>query len=95
MILYFLGRKRTRISYSNSLELTQMASNLDTTPSINVPLTNMPSNNESTEMSKEIKKMLDDRCSSSEFKDFVEQMNLECKCRSVHIKRLTSFKLHL
>lgn len=72
-----IGRKRTRISYSNSLELTQMASNLDTTPSINVPLTNMPSNNESTEMSKEIKKMLDDRCSSSEFKDFVEQMNLE------------------
>ena len=72
-----IGRKRTRIaSHSNSAELAQMVFNLDT-PSMNTPLMNMPSNNESTEMSKEIKKMLEDRCSSSEFKDFVEHINLE------------------
>lgn len=86
------GRKRTRIaSHSNSAELAQMVFNLDT-PSMNTPLMNMPSNNESTEMSKEIKKMLEDRCSSSEFKDFVEHINLESKCRTIHIK---SLKLHL
>ncbi|KAL6432434.1 hypothetical protein ACFW04_006787 [Cataglyphis niger] len=71
-----IGRKRTRVSYSNSGELTQMAFNPDT-PLMNTPLTNVSSSNESTEISKEIKKMLDDRCSSSEFKDFVEHINLE------------------
>ncbi|XP_029177130.1 nuclear factor NF-kappa-B p100 subunit isoform X2 [Nylanderia fulva] len=61
-----IGRKRTRICHSSSSELTQMAFNPDSTPSINTPYTfiNMPSNNESAEMSKEIKKMLEDRCSS-------------------------------
>jgi len=44
------------------------------------PLTNIPSSNDSAEISKEIKKMLDDRCSSSEFRDFVEHINLDGKC---------------
>lgn len=64
-------------------------------PLMNTPLTNVPSSNESTEISKEIKKMLEDRCSSSEFKDFVEHINLECKYRTIHSKRFTSSKLHL
>lgn len=76
-----IGRKRTRVSYSNSGELAQMTCNPDmplmNTPLMNTPLTNVPSSNESTEISKEIKKMLEDRCSSSEFKDFVEHINLE------------------
>lgn len=51
--------------------------------------------NESTEMSKEIKKMLDDRCSSSEFRDFVEQMDLESKDRISRIKKIIqSFPQH-
>ncbi|XP_070156251.1 nuclear factor NF-kappa-B p110 subunit isoform X2 [Polyergus mexicanus] len=71
-----IGRKRTRVSYSNSGELAQMTFNPDM-PLINTSVTNVPSSNESTEISKEIKKMLEDRCSSSEFKDFVEHINLE------------------
>lgn len=58
-----------------------MAFNLDT-PLMSTPLMNVPSNNESTEISKEIKKMLEDRCSSSEFKEFVDHINLDCKCQT-------------
>ncbi|XP_072747604.1 nuclear factor NF-kappa-B p110 subunit isoform X2 [Anoplolepis gracilipes] len=72
-----MGRKRTRVSHSSSEELTQMAFNSPDTPLMNIPLTNVPSSNESTDISKEIKKMLDDRCSSSEFKDFVEHINFD------------------
>lgn len=58
-----------------------MAFNLDM-PLMNTPLMNVPSNNESTEISKEIKKMLEDKCSSSEFKEFVDHINLDCKCQT-------------
>lgn len=51
-------------------------------PLMNTPLMNVPSNNESTEISKEIKKMLEDKCSSSEFKEFVDHINLDCKCQT-------------
>lgn len=46
---------------------------------MNTSLTSTPLSNDSTEISKEIKKMLDDRCSSSEFRDFVEHINLDSK----------------
>ncbi|XP_071645479.1 nuclear factor NF-kappa-B p110 subunit isoform X1 [Temnothorax longispinosus] len=68
-----LGRKRTRVSHSNSAELAQATFNNDMF--LTNPLTNTSSNNESNEMSKELKKMLDDRCSSSEFREFVEHIN--------------------
>lgn len=71
-----IGRKRTRVSHSNSEELAQMAFNLDT-PLMNTSLMNVPSNNESTEISIEIKRMLEDKCSSSEFKEFVDHINLD------------------
>lgn len=49
--------------------------------SLNAPLTNTPSSNDSTDISKELKKMLDnDRCSSSEFRDFVDHINSDGKC---------------
>ncbi|XP_018307507.1 nuclear factor NF-kappa-B p105 subunit isoform X1 [Mycetomoellerius zeteki] len=71
-----IGRKRTRISHSNSAELVQaLAFNNDIL--MNTSLTSTPLSNDSTEISKEIKKMLDDRCSSSEFRDFVEHINLD------------------
>ncbi|XP_018365630.1 PREDICTED: nuclear factor NF-kappa-B p100 subunit isoform X2 [Trachymyrmex cornetzi] len=54
-----IGRKRTRVSHSNSAELVQAL-----TFNNDMPLTNTPSSNDSAEISKEIKKMLDDRCSS-------------------------------
>ncbi|XP_011689448.1 PREDICTED: nuclear factor NF-kappa-B p100 subunit isoform X2 [Wasmannia auropunctata] len=71
-----IGRKRTRVSHSNSTELAQMTFS-NPTPSTNIPLTNMHSSNDSADISKEIKKMLDDRCSSSEFRSFVDCMDLE------------------
>jgi len=46
---------------------------------MNVPLASMSLNNDSLEISKEIKKMLDDRCSSSEFQEYVADMDLNCK----------------
>jgi len=73
------GRKRTRVSHSSSMELVQMTFNNDMLLT-NTPLTNIPSNNDSADISKEIKKILDDRCSSSEFRDFVEHINLDGKC---------------
>jgi len=83
------GRKRTRVSHSNSTELAQMTFNNDTLLT-STPLTNIPSNNDSAEISKEIKKMLDDRCSSSEFRDFVEHINLDGKCSFMQIKKICS-----
>lgn len=82
-LLYFIvflflisGRKRTRISHSNSAELAQMAFNH------NVPLSDIQvSASESTEISREIKNILNDRCSSGEFRDFVEHIDLESKYR--------------
>ncbi|KYN36803.1 hypothetical protein ALC56_08594 [Trachymyrmex septentrionalis] len=71
-----IGRKRTRVSHSNSAELVQALTFNNDMLSINTPLTT-PSSNDSTEISKEIKKMLDDRCSSSEFRDFVDHINLD------------------
>jgi len=56
----------------------------------NTPLTNISSSNDSAEISKEIKKMLDDRCSSSEFRDFVEHINLDGKCSFMQIKKICS-----
>lgn len=73
-----VGRKRTRVSHSNSTELAQMTCNNDTLLT-STPSTNMLPSNDSTEISKEIKKILDDRCSSSEFRDFVEHLNLDGK----------------
>ncbi|XP_014468194.1 PREDICTED: nuclear factor NF-kappa-B p100 subunit isoform X2 [Dinoponera quadriceps] len=68
------GRKRTRISHSNSTELTQMIVNHNMNPTSDVPMTS----NESTEISTEIRKMLDnDRCSSSEFRDFLANIDFE------------------
>jgi len=81
------GRKRTRVSYSNSMELAQMTFNNDTLLT-STPLTNIPSSNDSAEISKEIKKMLDDRCSSSEFRDFVEHINLDGECSFMQIKKI-------
>jgi hypothetical protein len=46
---------------------------------MNVPLANMSLNNENLEISKEIKKILDDRCSSSEFQEYVADIDLDCK----------------
>ncbi|XP_026826885.1 nuclear factor NF-kappa-B p110 subunit isoform X2 [Ooceraea biroi] len=69
-----IGRKRTRVSHSNSAELAQAAFNQDSL-SMNVPLTNMPSN-ESIEMFKEITRILDDGCSSSEFRKCVADMDV-------------------
>lgn len=68
------GRKRTRVSHSSSVDLTQVAFNHNVNPMSDVHIIS----NES-EMSTEIKKMLDDRCSSSEFRDFVENIDLESK----------------
>ncbi|KAL0117682.1 hypothetical protein PUN28_008825 [Cardiocondyla obscurior] len=68
-----IGRKRTRISHSNSSELVQTIFNNDvflTSTSSNTPL-----NTESADISKELKQMLDDKCSSGEFRDFVERIN--------------------
>ncbi|XP_032670815.1 nuclear factor NF-kappa-B p100 subunit isoform X2 [Odontomachus brunneus] len=67
-----IGRKRTRVSHSSSVELTQVAfnHNVNSTPDIHM-------NSNESEMSTEIKKMLDDRCSSSEFRDFVESIDIE------------------
>jgi len=76
------GRKRTRVSHSNSAELTQTLTFNNDMLLTNTPLsstTSSPSSNDSAEISKEIKKMLDDRCSSSEFRDFVDHINLDCK----------------
>ncbi|XP_011644523.1 nuclear factor NF-kappa-B p100 subunit isoform X2 [Pogonomyrmex barbatus] len=74
-----IGRKRTRISHSNSAELAHMACN--NVPLVNTPVTNMypreRESNDSTEISKEIKKMLDDRCPSNEFREFIEHINLD------------------
>ncbi|XP_011051671.1 PREDICTED: nuclear factor NF-kappa-B p110 subunit isoform X2 [Acromyrmex echinatior] len=72
-----IGRKRTRVSHSNSAELAQALTFNNDTLLMNSPLTSTPSSNDSTEISKEIKKMLDDRCSSSQFRDFVEHIDLE------------------
>lgn len=55
---------------------------------MNTPSTNMLPSDDSTEISKEIKKMLDDRCSSSEFREFVEHINLEGKYPFMRIKKL-------
>ncbi|KYN17918.1 hypothetical protein ALC57_09800 [Trachymyrmex cornetzi] len=76
-----IGRKRTRVSHSNSAELVQAL-----TFNNDMPLTNTPSSNDSAEISKEIKKMLDDRCSSSEFRDFVEHINLECNLNFIFLQ---------
>lgn len=67
-----IGRKRTRVSHSSSMEWAQTTFNdtlLTNTPS------NMPSSNDSADISKELNKMLDDRCSSSEFREFVAHIN--------------------
>ncbi|XP_018398619.1 PREDICTED: nuclear factor NF-kappa-B p100 subunit isoform X2 [Cyphomyrmex costatus] len=72
-----IGRKRTRVSHSNSAELAQVLPFNNDMLLMNTPLTSMPSTNDSAEISKEIKKMLDDKCSSSEFRDFVEHINLD------------------
>ncbi|XP_012528850.1 nuclear factor NF-kappa-B p100 subunit isoform X2 [Monomorium pharaonis] len=71
-----IGRKRTRVSHSNSAELTQMAFNNDTTL-INTSIINTPLSNDSTEMSKELEKLLNDRCSSSEFREFFKNIEFD------------------
>ncbi|XP_012216675.1 nuclear factor NF-kappa-B p110 subunit isoform X2 [Linepithema humile] len=67
-----ISRKRTRVSYSNSEELTQVAVN-----NIPTPVTNMSTGNESFEMPREIKKILEERCPSAEFQDFVANISVE------------------
>lgn len=53
----------------------------------NMPL-NMPSSNDSTEISKEeLKKLLDDKCSSSEFREFIENLNLDGECAFMRIRK--------
>lgn len=75
-----LGRKRTRISHSSSVELAQATFNNDMLlTTSNILPANVPSNNDSADISKELKKMLDDRCSSSEFREFVENINSDSK----------------
>ncbi|KAH0954212.1 hypothetical protein HN011_000943 [Eciton burchellii] len=71
-----IGRKRTRVSHSNSAELVEIAFNQNI-PLMNVPLANMSLNNENPEISKEIKKILDDRCSSSEFQEYIADIDLD------------------
>lgn len=71
-----IGRKRTRVSHSNSTELAQMTFDNDMSLT-NTPLTSTLLSNDSTDMSKEIKKLLDERCPSSEFRDFVERFSLD------------------
>lgn len=52
--------------------------------------------NESTEMSKEIKKMLDDRCSSSEFRDFVANIDVDSENRFfVSVDKLQDLNLYI
>lgn len=63
-----------------------MAVNNDT-PLTNMPLINTPLSNDSTEISKEIKKLLDDRCPSSEFRDFVEHINLDGKYPFIRLNK--------
>ncbi|XP_011867191.1 PREDICTED: nuclear factor NF-kappa-B p100 subunit isoform X2 [Vollenhovia emeryi] len=69
-----IGRKRTRACHSNSAELVQATFN-DNTPVANTQQTNVPSGNDSTEISKELKKLLDDRCSSNEFREFFDHFS--------------------
>ncbi|XP_025152532.1 nuclear factor NF-kappa-B p100 subunit isoform X2 [Harpegnathos saltator] len=71
-----IGRKRTRISHSSSAELTQMTFNQNVNPPLDLPL-NVHMANESSEMSNEIKKMLEDKCPSTEFRDFFADLDFE------------------
>lgn len=81
------GRKRTRVSHSNSTELAQMAFNNDTLLT-NTPLTSMPpSNTDSAEMAKEIKRILDEKYSSTEFREIVERIDIDGKYPFMRIKR--------
>lgn len=82
------GRKRTRVSYSNSEELAQMA--VPSNPPDNPPVKNMPTSNESSEMPREIRQILEERCPSAEFQEFLENFhgNLERKYRLLHNKNI-------
>jgi hypothetical protein len=60
------------------------------TPFTNTPLTSTLLSNDSTDMSKEIKKLLDERCPSSEFREFVERFSLDGKYLFMRIKKIYS-----
>lgn len=70
-----IGKKRPRISYSNSIELTQSLPTMQN----NDPSTNL---NDSQEISNELKNILLQGCSSSELRNFVNTIDLDSKLLS-------------
>ncbi|XP_076618995.1 nuclear factor NF-kappa-B family member relish isoform X2 [Colletes latitarsis] len=69
-----IGKKRQRISYSGSAELSHIISTFNNTEMGN---TSGILGNDSRETSKELREMLSEGCSSSEFMDFLNNMDFD------------------
>lgn len=87
-LFVILGRKRTRVSDSNSEELARMAISNQNAPSMtttseavlpntNAPLPSTSSNNseQNSNLSQDLLELLEEKCPSTEFRAFMNNMN--------------------